>query len=166
MFWQALPPSCDTSRADMTVPCHNRMGSILYRKNKRQRDAIVGMKSYPICSSWFLNFFLWTVHIYIFYFLKLNEKCPNTWSNPSHITPEPLKMVFGIKKLIRGPKKWQKEVKKSINRSWQLIITIADLEIDSGEKKTFDKSGDFGSYSGWNDHLSGPSKYKLSPLAI
>jgi hypothetical protein len=32
MFWQALPPSCDTSKADLIVPCHNRMGSILYRK--------------------------------------------------------------------------------------------------------------------------------------
>jgi hypothetical protein len=37
-------------------------------------------------------------------------------------------MVFDIKKLIRG-------AKKSINRSWQLIITIADLEIDSGAKR-------------------------------
>jgi hypothetical protein len=37
-------------------------------------------------------------------------------------------MVFGIKKLIR-------EAKKSINRSWQLIITIVDLEIDSGAKR-------------------------------
>ena len=41
-------------------------------------------------------------------------------------------MVFGIK---RGPKKWQKEAKKSINRSWQLIITIIDLEIDFGAKR-------------------------------
>jgi hypothetical protein len=38
-------------------------------------------------------------------------------------------MVFGIKKLIR-------EAKKSINRSWQLIITIVDLEIDFGAKRS------------------------------
>jgi hypothetical protein len=44
-------------------------------------------------------------------------------------------MVFGIKKLIREAKKVTKEAKKSINRSWQLIITIADLEIDSGAKR-------------------------------
>jgi hypothetical protein len=43
-------------------------------------------------------------------------------------------MVLGIKKLIRGAKKVTNEAKKSINRSWQLIITIADVEIDSGAK--------------------------------
>jgi hypothetical protein len=37
-------------------------------------------------------------------------------------------MVFGIKKPIRGAKKF-------INESWQLIITIADFEIDSGAKR-------------------------------
>ena len=63
--------------------------------------------------------------------------------------------------MIRGAKK------NSINRSWQLIITIADLEIDSGEKKNpFGKSGDSESYSGLNDHPSGPSKYKLLPFAF
>jgi hypothetical protein len=36
----------------------------------------------------------------------------------------------------RGQKGDKKEAKKSINRSWQLIITIADLEIDSGAKRT------------------------------
>ena len=44
-------------------------------------------------------------------------------------------MVVGIKEMIREAKKWQKEAKKSINRSWQLIMTIADLEIDSGAKR-------------------------------
>ena len=44
-------------------------------------------------------------------------------------------MVFGIKKLIREAKKVTKEAKKSINRSWQLIITIVDLEIDSRAKR-------------------------------
>jgi hypothetical protein len=44
-------------------------------------------------------------------------------------------MVFYIKKLIKGPKKVTKEAKKSINRSWQLIITIANLEIDSRAKR-------------------------------
>jgi hypothetical protein len=44
-------------------------------------------------------------------------------------------MVFGIKKLIKGSKKVKKEAKNSINKSWQLIITIADLEIDSGAKE-------------------------------
>jgi hypothetical protein len=43
-------------------------------------------------------------------------------------------MVFGLKKMIRGAKKVTKGAKKSINRSWQLIITIVDLEIDSGAK--------------------------------
>ena len=45
-------------------------------------------------------------------------------------------MIFGIKKLIKGAKKVTKEAKNSINRSWQLIITIADLEIVSGAKNT------------------------------
>ena len=44
-------------------------------------------------------------------------------------------MIFGIKKLIKRAKKCQKEAKNSINRSWQLIITIVDLEIDSGAKR-------------------------------
>jgi hypothetical protein len=44
-------------------------------------------------------------------------------------------MVFGLKKMIREAKKVTKEAKKSINRSWQLIITIADLEIDRGAKR-------------------------------
>jgi hypothetical protein len=43
-------------------------------------------------------------------------------------------MVFGIKKMIREAKKATKEAKKSINRSWKLIITITDLEIDCGAK--------------------------------
>ena len=43
---------------------------------------------------------------------------------------------FGIKKLVKGAKRVTKEAKKSINRSWQLIITIADLEIDCGAKST------------------------------
>ena len=37
-------------------------------------------------------------------------------------------MVFGLKKTIR-------EAKKSINRSWYLIVTIVDLEIDFGAKR-------------------------------
>ena len=38
--------------------------------------------------------------------------------------------------MIRGAKKNDKKgPKRSINRSWQLIITIADLEIDSGAKR-------------------------------
>jgi hypothetical protein len=44
-------------------------------------------------------------------------------------------MGFNLEKMIRGAKKMTKSAKKSINRSWQLIITIADLEIDSEEKK-------------------------------
>jgi hypothetical protein len=44
-------------------------------------------------------------------------------------------MVFNLEKMIRGAKKVTKRAKKSINRRWKLIITIADLEIDSGEKK-------------------------------
>ena len=44
-------------------------------------------------------------------------------------------MVFCINKLIREAKKVTKRGQKSINRSYQLIITIADLEIDSGAKR-------------------------------
>ena len=47
-------------------------------------------------------------------------------------------MIFILAKMTKGSKtltkRGQKEAKKSINRSWQLIITIADLEIDSGDK--------------------------------
>jgi hypothetical protein len=45
-------------------------------------------------------------------FLKTQKKCPNTRSNPSHITPKSLKMVFGIKKLIREAKKVTKRGQK------------------------------------------------------
>jgi hypothetical protein len=45
-------------------------------------------------------------------FLKTQKKCPNARSNPSHITPESLKMVFGIKKLIREAKKVTKRGQK------------------------------------------------------
>jgi hypothetical protein len=44
-------------------------------------------------------------------------------------------MVFGLKKMIREAKKATKRVQMSINRGWRLIITIADLEIDSGAKR-------------------------------
>jgi hypothetical protein len=44
------------------------------------------------------------VYIFFIFFSKLQRKCPDTWSIPSHITPEPPKMIFGLKKLIKGPK--------------------------------------------------------------
>jgi hypothetical protein len=47
-------------------------------------------------------------------FLKTQKKCPNTRSNPSHITPESLEMVFGINKLIREAKKSDKKRPKSL----------------------------------------------------
>jgi hypothetical protein len=50
--------------------------------------------------------------IFFFIFLKLNEKCPDTCSDPFHITPEPLKMVFDIKKLIKGAKRVTKRGQK------------------------------------------------------
>jgi hypothetical protein len=42
--------------------------------------------------------------IFFYFFLKLRRNRPDTWSIPSHITPEPPKMIFGLKKLIKGPK--------------------------------------------------------------
>jgi hypothetical protein len=48
----------------------------------------------PLCVYYFIFFF----------FLKLRRNRPDTWSIPSHITPEPPKMIFGLKKLIKGPK--------------------------------------------------------------
>jgi hypothetical protein len=50
---------------------------------------------------------LWTALMCIFFFFffsKLQRKRPDTWSIPFHITPEPPKMIFGLKKLIKGPK--------------------------------------------------------------
>jgi hypothetical protein len=53
---------------------------------------------------------LWTalmcilLFFFFFFFLKLRRNRPDTWSIPSHITPEPPKMIFGLKKLIKGPK--------------------------------------------------------------
>jgi hypothetical protein len=47
-----------------------------------------------------------------FYFLKLNKKCPDTCSDPFYMTPEPLKMVFDIKKLIKGAKRVTKRGQK------------------------------------------------------
>jgi hypothetical protein len=45
------------------------------------------------------------IYIYIYFFFpKLQRKCPDTWSIPSHITPEPPKIIFGLKTLIKGPK--------------------------------------------------------------
>jgi hypothetical protein len=46
------------------------------------------------------------VYYYFFFiiFLKLRRNRPDTWSIPSHITPEPPKLIFGLKKLIKGPK--------------------------------------------------------------
>ena len=58
-------------------------------------------------------FFMDRPYVYFFViFLKLNEKCPNTCSDPFQITPEPLKMVFGIKKLIREARKLTKRGQK------------------------------------------------------
>jgi hypothetical protein len=51
----------------------------------------------PLCVYYFFFFFF-------FIFLKLRRNRPDTWSIPSHITPEPPKMIFGLKKLIKGPK--------------------------------------------------------------
>jgi hypothetical protein len=55
--------------------------------------------------------------VYFFYFLffifpKLQRKRPDTWSIPFHITPEPPKMTFGLKKLIKGPKRVTKRGQK------------------------------------------------------
>jgi hypothetical protein len=90
----------------MTVPHHNRVGSILrFEKPKATRcnsgdqilpymlRLIFGKKFYgpPLC-------------VFLFDFLKLQRKRPDTWSIPLHITPEPPKMIFGLKKLIKGPK--------------------------------------------------------------
>jgi hypothetical protein len=49
----------------------------------------------PLCV--FLFFF-------IFIFSKLQRKRPDTWSIPFHIIPESPKMIFGLEKLIKGPK--------------------------------------------------------------
>jgi hypothetical protein len=60
------------------------------------------------------------VYIYIFFYFffffffspKLQRKRPDTWSIPFHITPEPPKMTFGLKKLIKGPKRVTKRGQK------------------------------------------------------
>jgi hypothetical protein len=59
----------------------------------------------PLCVYIFFFFFF-------FIFPKLQRKRPDTWSIPFHITPEPPKMIFGLKKLIKGPKRVTKRGQK------------------------------------------------------
>jgi hypothetical protein len=68
-------------------------------------------------------------------------------------------MTKGVKKREKGPK-------QSINRSWQLIFTIASRKSTKRWKDPFAKILDYRSFSGWNDLMLGLSKYKLLPLAI
>ena len=126
----------------MTVPHHNRVGSVLDLKNKRQRDATMGMKSYPICSGWLLKKKLWTVlmcilFFFFLHFLETPSKVSQYLTGSLPYNSGTTQNDFWIKETDkRGQKWWQKEAKNSINRGWQLIITIADLEIVSGAKNT------------------------------
>jgi hypothetical protein len=65
---------------------------------------------------WKKNFmdrpYVYIILFFFFIFLKLRRKRPDTWSIPSHITPEPPKMIFGLKKLIKGPKRVTKRGQK------------------------------------------------------
>jgi hypothetical protein len=61
----------------------------------------------PLCVYIFFIFFF-----FFFFFPKLQRKRPDTWSIPFHITPEPPKMTFGLKKLVKGPKRVTKRGQK------------------------------------------------------
>jgi hypothetical protein len=62
----------------MTVPHHNRVGSILDLKQKATRcnngDEILPYMLRLIFGKKFMD----RPYVYFFYFLKLNEKCPKT----------------------------------------------------------------------------------------
>jgi hypothetical protein len=53
-------------------------------------------------------------YIFFFFFLKLRRNRPDTWSIPSHITPEPPKMIFGFKETDKRAKNGDKKRPKTL----------------------------------------------------
>ena len=52
--------------------------------------------------------------VFLFYFLKLQRKRPDTWSIPLHITPEPPKMIFWIKETDKRAKNGDQKRPKTL----------------------------------------------------
>jgi hypothetical protein len=63
----------------MTVPHHNRVGSILCLKKQKATRCNSGDEILPyMLRLIFEIFFMDRPYVFFFFFLKLNEKCPDT----------------------------------------------------------------------------------------